>query len=179
MVCQRCILVVQQELNALKIAYHKVTLGEIYLIEKLNENAYKALQQKLLHLGFEILDDKKSKLIERIKSILIEQVQNLEIDKNQNLSQLLSHKLHHDYTYLSNLFSEIEGITIEKYFIHQRVEKVKELIVYDEWNLSQIAYKMGYSSVAYLSNQFKKITGFSPSYFKQLKDKKRNPIDKV
>ncbi|KKX47548.1 AraC family transcriptional reguator [Sphingobacterium sp. IITKGP-BTPF85] len=130
-------------------------------------------------LGFEVIDDKKCRIIERIKNIIIELVHNRDSDIKTNLSDVLSNKLHHDYNYLSNLFSEVEGTTIEKYFIAQKIEKVKELLVYDELSLSEIAFRLNYSSVAYLSNQFKKVTGLTPSHFKQIKEDKRKPLDEV
>jgi YesN/AraC family two-component response regulator len=138
------------------------------------------LVEKLLEsLGFEIIDDKKSRIIEKIKNTIIDLVHHQDNDVKINLSDVLSDKLHHDYNYLSNLFSEVEGTTIEKYFIAQKVEKVKELLVYDELSLSEIANRLNYSSVAYLSNQFKKVTGLTPSHFKQIKEDKRKPLDKV
>jgi len=137
------------------------------------------LEKTLVELGFELIDDKKNRLIENIKKIIIELVQKQNSDLKTNLSDYLSNKLHHDYNYISNLFSEVEGTTIEKYFIAQKIEKVKELLVYDELSLSEIAYKLNYSSVAHLSNQFKKVTGLTPTYFKNIKEIKRKPLDEV
>ena len=137
------------------------------------------MDKALVLLGFELIDDKKSRIIEKIKNIIIELVHHQNNDAKTNLSDVLSSQLHHDYNYLSNLFSEIEGTTIEKYFIAQKIEKVKELLVYDELSLSEIAFRLNYSSVAYLSNQFKKVTGLTPSYYKQIRDDKRKPLDKV
>jgi YesN/AraC family two-component response regulator len=130
-------------------------------------------------LGFQVIDDKKSRMIEKIKNVIIDLVHHQDNDAKTNLSDVLSDALHHDYNYLSNLFSDIEGTTIEKYFIAQKVEKIKELLVYDELSLSEIADRMNYSSVAYLSNQFKKVTGLTPSHFKQIREDKRKPLDKV
>ncbi|MBL7868163.1 MAG: AraC family transcriptional regulator, partial [Flavobacterium lindanitolerans] len=132
-----------------------------------------------LDLGFEPIDSKKGRIIEKIKTVIINMVHHSDHDEKTNLSDLLSKALHHDYNYLSNLFSEVEGITIKKYFIAQKIEKVKELLVYDELSLSEIALRMNYSSVAYLSNQFKKVTGLTPSHFRQIREEKRKPLDKV
>ena len=137
------------------------------------------MEKALILLGFEVIDDRKSLIIEKIKNIIIDLVHHQDNDTKSNLSDVLSCKLHHDYNYLSNLFSEIEGTTIEKYFIAQKIEKVKELLVYNELSLSEIALRLNYSSVAYLSNQFKKVTGLTPSYFKQIREDKRKPLDKV
>src|SRR5690606_36069809 len=130
-------------------------------------------------LGFELIDDKRSRQIMQIKSAIIDLVHQRNNSIKINLSNYVSNKLNHDYTYLSNLFSEVEGTTIEKYFIAQKIEKVKELLVYDELSLSEISFQLNYSSVAYLSNQFKKVTGLTPSHFKQIRADKRKPLDKV
>jgi len=179
MVCNRCILVVQNELDKLGLKTKSVTLGEVVLMKELSPAAKEKLRQALEHLGFELIDDKKSRIIERIKAIIIALIRQQDSRLSQNLSDILSSELHHDYNYLSNLFSEVEGTTIEKYFIAQRIERVKELLVYDELSLSQIADQLNYSSVAYLSNQFKKVTGLTPGHFKLIKEEKRKPLDKV
>ncbi len=179
MVCNRCILVVRQELEKLHIDARAVTLGEVALSRELSKEQMQQLTGNLTSLGFELLDNSKQQLIEKIKNIIIKQVHHKEEDNNQNFSEILTKTLHKDYSYLSSLFSEVEGITIEKYIINQKVEKIKELIIYDELSLSEIAYTLGYSSVAHLSNQFKKVTGLTPSYFRQVGQKKRKPIDKV
>lgn len=179
MVCNRCIMVVQHELDKLGIAAKSVKLGEVSLTDELSVEQKDALKQALNPLGFELIDDKKSRTIEKIKNIIIDLVHHRDNDAKTNLSDVLSDRLNHDYNYLSNLFSEVEGTTIEKYFIAQKIEKVKELLVYDELSLSEIAYRLNYSSVAYLSNQFKKVTGLSPSHFKQIREDKRKPLDKV
>lgn len=179
MVCNRCILVVEQTLREMNYSFRSVSLGEIILEKGLSVNERESLQERLLNLGFVIIDDKKSRLIEEIKILVIELIYNKSNTVNQNLSSYISEKLNYDYAYLSNLFSEVEGITIEKYAILQRIERVKELLVYDELTLSEIAYKMGYSNVAYLSNQFKKITGLTPSYFKKVGLTKRKPLDQI
>ncbi|MFG4003159.1 helix-turn-helix domain-containing protein [Flavobacterium aquidurense] len=179
MVCNRCIMVVQDELEKLDLDFTNIRLGEVTLTKELNPDERNAVEAALIPLGFEVIDDKKSRIIEKIKNIIIDLVHHQDNDSKSNLSDLLSEKLNHDYNYLSNLFSEVEGTTIEKYFIAQKVEKVKELLVYDELSLSEIALRLNYSSVAYLSNQFKKVTGLTPSHFKQIREEKRKPLDKV
>lgn len=179
MVCNRCIMVVQNELDKLGLAVKNIKLGEIALASELTSNEKEVLEKALDPLGFQIIEDKKGRVIEKIKNIIIELVHHQNNDAKTNLSDVLSGKLHHDYNYLSNLFSEVEGITIEKYFIAQKIERVKELLVYDELSLSEIAFRLNYSSVAYLSNQFKKVTGLSPSHFKQIREDKRKPLDEV
>ena len=179
MVCNRCILVVQNELEKLGLDAKNIKLGEVILSKEITSLEKENLSKTLEPLGFEVIDDKKGRIIEKIKNIIIDLVHHQDSDVKTNLSDVLSDKLHHDYNYLSNLFSEVEGTTIEKYFIAQKVEKVKELLVYDELSLSEIANRLNYSSVAYLSNQFKKVTGLTPSHFKQIKEDKRKPLDKV
>jgi AraC-like DNA-binding protein len=179
MVCNRCIMVVQNEMDKNGIVVKNIKLGEVTLEKELSGEEKKVLDKALTQLGFEIIDDKKSRIIERIKNVIIDQVHYHDDDAKTNLSDVLISKLHHDYNYLSNLFSEVEGTTIEKYFIAQKIEKVKELLVYDELSLSEIAFRLNYSSVAYLSNQFKKVTGLTPSHFKQIKVDKRKPLDEV
>ncbi|WP_121967332.1 AraC family transcriptional regulator [Myroides sp. N17-2] len=179
MVCNRCIMVIENELSKLNIAIESIKLGEVTLEQELNPKDREALEAALIPLGFEVIDNKKSRLIEQIKNTIVELVHYQNNESKSNLSDLLSEKLNHDYNYLSNLFSEIEGTTIEKYFIAQKIEKIKELLVYDELSLSEIAIRLNYSSVAYLSNQFKKVTGLTPSYFKQIREDKRKSLDKV
>lgn len=179
MVCNRCILVVQNELDKLGIEATNIKLGEITLKKDLTTKEREELENVLDPLGFQVIYDKKSRMIEKIKNVIIDLVHHQDNDAKTNLSDVLSDALHHDYNYLSNLFSDIEGTTIEKYFIAQKVEKIKELLVYDELSLSEIADRMNYSSVAYLSNQFKKVTGLTPSHFKQIREDKRKPLDKV
>ncbi|MGJ1193889.1 helix-turn-helix domain-containing protein [Epilithonimonas bovis] len=179
MVCDRCIMVVQNELEKLGLDAKNIKLGEVILSKEIKSLEKENLSKTLEPLGFEVIDDKKGRIIEKIKNIIIDLVHHQDSDVKTNLSDVLSDKLHHDYNYLSNLFSEVEGTTIEKYFIAQKVEKVKELLVYDELSLSEIANRLNYSSVAYLSNQFKKVTGLTPSHFKQIKEDKRKPLDKV
>jgi len=179
MVCNRCIMVVQNELDKLGFDVMNIKLGEVMLAKEPTPEEKSNLDKVLVSLGFEIIVDKKSRIIEQIKNIIIDLVHHQDNDIKTNLSDVLSSKLHHDYNYLSNLFSEVEGTTIEKYFIAQKIEKVKELLVYDELSLSEIAFRLNYSSVAYLSNQFKKVTGLTPSHFKQIKVDKRKPLDSL
>ena len=179
MVCDRCIMAVEHEIETLGLHIERIELGEVQLKETLTRPDKEKLDQVLTRLGFELIDNKKSRIIEKIKNVIRDLTRKEHSPAKLNLSVLLSDALHYDYNYLSNLFSEVEGITIEKYWIAQRIEKVKELLVYDELSLSEIAYALNYSSVAYLSNQFKKVTGLSPSHFKQIGDKKRKPLDQV
>lgn len=179
MVCNRCIMVVKSELDKLGIEPNDVQLGEVTLEKELTIQEKEKFNQTLVSLGFEMIDDKKSRLIEQIKNTIIGLVHHQDNETKTNLSDVLSGKLFHDYNYLSNLFSEVEGTTIEKYFIAQKIEKVKELLVYDELSLSEIAFRLNYSSVAYLSNQFKKVTGLSPSHFKKIREDRRKPLDEV
>lgn len=179
MVCNRCIMVVKAELDKLGLHAMSVGLGEVILNDELVEEERKQLEAVLIPLGFELINNKKIRIIEKIKNIIIELVHHKDNDTKTNLSELLSTRLNHDYNYLSNLFSEVESTSIEKYFIAQKIEKVKELLVYDELSLSQIAFRLNYSSVAYLSNQFKKVTGLTPSQFKQIRAEKRKPLDEV
>ncbi len=172
-------MVVQNELDKLGLEVKNIRLGEVTLEQEPTTEEKKKLEEALIPLGFQLIDDKKSRIIEKIKNAIIELVHHQDSEIKTNLSDVLSSKLHHDYNYLSNLFSEVEGTTIEKYFIAQKVEKVKELLVYDELSLSEIAFRLNYSSVAYLSNQFKKVTGLSPSHFKQIREDKRKSLDEV
>lgn len=179
MVCNRCIMVVQNEMDKLNLAVKNIKLGEVVFENELSEEQKTIIDKALSPLGFELIDDKKSRIIEKIKNTIIQLVHHQDNGLKNNLSEVLSNELHHDYNYLSNLFSEIEGTTIEKYFIAQKIERVKELLVYDQLSLSEIAFQLNYSSVAYLSNQFKKVTGLTPSYFKQIKENKRKPLDQL
>jgi len=172
-------MVVQNELDKLGIDVKNIKLGEVTIAEKLSPEEKENLEKALVPLGFEVIDEKKSRIIEKIKNIIIDLVHHQDNGLTTNLSDVLRSQLHHDYNYLSNLFSEVEGITIEKYFIAQKIEKVKELLVYDELSLSEIAFRLNYSSVAYLSNQFKKVTGLTPSHFRQIGKDRRKPLDKV
>ena len=166
MVCNRCIMVIQQELDLMKIPYKSVKLGEVELEAEMDVKIEKAFSKKIESLGFEMINDKKGQIIERIKTEIIAWVHHDSMDLKTNLSDYLSDTLQQDYSYLSHLFSDIEGITIEKYSIAQKIERVKELLVYDELSLKEIANLLNYSSTAYLSNQFKKITGLRPLWTK-------------
>ena len=179
MVCNRCITAVKNELEKLNADIKSIDLGEAEIEGNLSPQKLAELGIILKQLGFEIINDKKDRLIEQIKNEIVYVIHHSESILNTNLSFWLADKLHYDYTYLSNLFSEVEGTTIEKYFISQRIEKVKELLVYDELSLSEIAETMGYSSAAYLSSQFKKVTGFTPTHYKSVKENKRRKIDEL
>ncbi len=179
MVCNRCITAVKEELEKLKLQAGSIVLGEVQLIKEPSEKQLIQLKQNLAVIGLEVLDDSKKKLIEKIKNIVIDQVHYNAIDEPHNFSAILSKKLNKDYSYLSGLFSGVEGITIEKYIINQKIEKAKELIMYNEMNFSEIAYQLGYSSVAHLSAQFKKVTGLTPSHFKKAGGSNRKPLDKI
>ncbi len=179
MVCDRCIMAVAHVLKQGGLDVEGITLGEVVLKSELGEAARKELSKQLIELGFELIEDKKSQIIEKIKTLIIELVHYDHQGVKLNLSEVISGELHHDYSYLSNLFSAVEGITIEKYYIAQKIEKVKELLVYDELSLAEIADRMNYSSAAYLSNQFKKMTGLTPGHFKKIGQNRRKPLDKV
>lgn len=179
MVCSRCVMVVKQELVKQKLQPAIVSMGEVELQKSVSEKQLLQLDIGLKELGFEILDNQKQKQIETIKNLLIKKVQSGELEEHFSISAFLSKTLHKDYSYISRLFSEVEGITIEQYFILQKIEKVKEWLVYGEQNLSEISYSLGYSSVAYLSAQFKKVTGLTPSHFKKIGNSHRYPLDRV
>jgi YesN/AraC family two-component response regulator len=177
MVCIRCKMVVKDELTKLGLKYSSVELGEAELLESISSDQREQIKAALLKSGLELMDDKKSILIQKIKTIIVELVHYSEEPLAINLSVYLSEKLHYDYTYLANLFTEVHGTTIEKFFISHRVERVKELLVYNELTLAEIAYKVHYSSVAHLCTQFKKVTGLTPSHFKSLKNKRRSMLE--
>ena len=179
MVCIRCQMVVKAELKKLGLQYIDVKLGEANIIEDIDPEILSQLDIALKKSGLEIMDNKKSILVEKIKNAIVELVHYSEEQIKVNLSDHLSEKLQYDYTYLANLFSEVKGTTIEQYYLAHKIEKVKELIVYDDLTLTEISYRMHYSSVAHLSNQFKKITGLTPTHFKMLKDKRRNKLEDV
>lgn len=179
MVCGRCKMVVKSEFEKLGLHTVSVELGEVELQDPITESQKEVLLKNLQVLGFDFIDDKKSKTIEKIKNLIVDLVHHRNNDLKVNLSDYLVENLNQDYSTLSNLFSEVENTTIEKYFISQKIEKVKELLIYNELSLSEIADILNYSNVAHLSNQFKKITGFTPTYFKQLKDKKRIQIENL
>jgi AraC-like DNA-binding protein len=179
MVSTRCKMAVKEELKKLGLHFIVVELGEVEVMENLTTEQREKLKTGLLDAGLELMDDKRSVLIEKIKNIIVEMVHYSDEPIKVNFSDYLSDKLKHDYTYLANLFSEVQGSTIEHFIIDHKIERIKELIIYDELNITEIAWKMNYSSVAHLSNQFKKVTGLSPSHFKQLKVKRRNQIEDI
>jgi AraC-like DNA-binding protein len=179
MVSNHCKLAVKEELKKLGLHFIVVDLGEVEIMEDLSTDLRDQLKSGLLNAGFELMDDKRAVLIERIINVIIEMVHHTSDIIKTNFSDFLSEKLGLDYTYLSNMFSEVKGITIQQFIIIHKVERIKELLMYDELNLTEISYKLNYSSVAHLSNQFKKITGLSPSHFKKLKDKRRIPIEEL
>lgn len=180
MVCHRCKIVVRTELEKLNLHPVNIALGEVVIEEKeLKKEQQSNLSEALKAVGFELIDDRRSKLIEKIKTFVIDTVHYKDEQPKKNYSELLSQHLHHDYSHLSNLFSEVEGITIEQYIINQKIEKVKELLMYDELSLSQIALQLGYSSTAHLSAQFKKLTGFTASKFKEMGRQSRKSLDDV
>jgi AraC-like DNA-binding protein len=172
-------MVVKEELKNLGLHFIIVDMGVVDIMENILPKQHEQLRVALLKSGLELMDDKKAVLIEKIRNVIIEMVHYSEDLPKTNFSDYLSEKLKYDYTYLANLFSEVQGTTIEKFIISHKVERVKELIIYDELSLTEIAWKMHYSSVAHLSNQFKKITGLTPSHFKKLKNKRRQAIEDV
>lgn len=179
MVSSRCKMMVKEALKELGLHFIVVDLGVVDVMEELSGEQKVALQSLLFNAGLELMDDKKAMLIEKIKKVIIEMVHHaVELPKT-NFSDFISKKLDYDYTYLANLFSEVQGTTIEQYIISHKIERIKELIVYGEMNITEIANKMNYSSVAHLSSQFKKATGLTPSHFKQLKEKRRIPIEEL
>lgn len=179
MVCIRCKMLVKSELEKLGVQYTYVELGEAEVCETHSNDQMAHLSIFLKNNGLELMDDKKSILVEKIKTVIIELVHYTDDQIKVNLSDYLSEKLGYNYTYLANLFSEVKGTTIERFFLAHKVEKVKELLVYDELNLTEIAFKLHYSGVAHLSNQFKKMTGLTPSHFKNLKNKRRSTLGNV
>ena len=179
MVCKRCVMAVRQLFSELGYPPVSISLGEVDTATPLTETELKKLKEALVNYGFELIDDTKSQLIEKIKNIIVHLVHYSNEELKVNYSNYIEAHLNRDYAYLSALFSEVEGSTIEKYIIHQKIEKVKELLVYDELTLSEIAIKMGYSNVAYLSSQFKKVTGLTTSHFKQVRENKRKPLDEI
>jgi len=179
MVSNRCKMAVKEELRRLGLHFILVDLGEVEVMENVSAEQREQLKMGLHDSGLELMDDKRAVLIEKIKNAIIEMVHHSDEIIKINFSDFLSEKLCHDYTYLANLFSEVQGTTIEQFIISHKVERIKELIIYDELNITEIAWKMNYSSVAHLSNQFKKVTGLTPSHFKQLKVKRRSPIEDI
>jgi AraC-like DNA-binding protein len=179
MVSIRCKMLVKAELDKLNLHYTTVDLGEVNISGSITTEQREQLNIALKKSGLELMDDKKAMLIEKIKNVIIEMIHYTDDPPITKFSTFLSEKLNHDYTYLANLFSEVQGTTIEHFIISHKIERVKELLVYDELNLTEIAYKLHYSSVGHLSNQFKKITGLTPSHFKQMKDKRLNNLENL
>jgi len=179
MVSNRCKMAVKEALKSLGLHFIVVDLGEVEVMENLSSEQRGQLKIALLDSGLELMDDKRAVLIEKIKNAIVEMVHHTNELMKVNFSEFLSEKLDHDYTYLANLFSEVQGTTIEQFIISHKIERIKELIIYGELNITEIAWKMNYSSVAHLSNQFKKVTGLSPSHFKQMKEKRRSPIEDI
>lgn len=179
MVSLRCKMIVQEELKKLGLHYIIVDLGMVEILEDITAEQTELLKEKLLKSGLELLDNKKSILIEKIKNVITEMVHYSGELPKVNYSDFISGKLNYDYTYLSNIFSEVKGITIQQFIIIHKIERVKELLLYDELNLTEISYKLHYSSVSHLSKQFKKVTGLSPSFYKQLKQKRKGNLENM
>ena len=179
MVSLRCKMMVEEELKKIGLKYVVVDLGMAEVLEGITKELREKLKNNLLKSGLELLDDKKSILIEKIKNVITEMIHHSEELPKENYSDYISRQLGYDYTYLSNTFSEVKGITLQQFIIMHKIERVKELLLYDELNLTEISYKLNYSSVAHLSNQFKKITGLSPSFYKQLKQKRKGNLENL
>jgi AraC-like DNA-binding protein len=179
MVSTRCKMAVKEALKNLGLHFIVVDLGEVEIMEELTSQQRDQLKEMLLGSGLELMDDKRAVLIEKIQNVITEMIHHSDELPKTNYSDFISEKLNYDYTYLSNLFSEVKGTTIQQFIITHKIERAKELLCYDELNLTEISFKLHYSSVAHLSNQFKKVTGLSPSHYKQLKDKRRNPIEEI
>ena len=179
MVSLRCKMMVKEELTKLGIKHIIVELGKVDIMEDISEKQREELKGNLLRSGLELLDDKKSILIEKIKNVITELVHYTDELPKVNYSDYIAEKLGYDYTYLANIFSEVKGITIQQYIIVNKIERVKELLLYGELNLTEISYKLNYSSVAHLSNQFKKVTGLTPTFYKNLRQKKRTTLENM
>lgn len=179
MVSIRCKMIVKSELTKLGLHYSIVDLGEAVIKENISEKQRQLLNIALLKSGLQLMDDKKSILIEKIKNVIIEMVHYADEPPKTNFSHYISEKLLYDYTYLANLFSEVTGITLKHFIITHKIERVKELLLYDELNLTEISYLLNYSSVAHLSNQFKKVTGLTPTFFRHIKHKRLNTLDNI
>ena len=179
MVSNRCKMMVKEVLKELGLHFIVVELGVVEVMENLSTEQRERLKMSLFDAGLELMDDKRAMMIEKIKNVIVEMIHYSDELPKTNFSDFLGEKLNYDYTYLANLFSEVQGTTIEQFIIAHKIERVKELIIYGEMNITEIANKMNYSSVAHLSAQFKKVTGLTPSHFKQLKDKRRSPIEEI
>lgn len=179
MVSNRCKIAVKEDLKKLGLHFIVVDLGEVEIMENISDEQREQVKIALFRSGFELMDDNRAVLIEKIKNAIIEMVHHSNEQIKTNFSTYLSEKLGYNYTYLANLFSEVQGTTIEQFIISHKIERIKELIIYGELNITEIAWKMNYSSVAHLSNQFKKMTGLTPSHFKKMKEKRRSPIEEI
>lgn len=179
MVSLRCKMMVEEELKKLGIHYVRVDLGMVEIMQDITTEQREQLKKNLLNSGLELLDDKKSIIIEKIKNVITEMIHYSDEMPKVNYSDYISEKLGYDYTYLANTFSEVNGITIQQFIINHKIERVKELLLYNELNLTEIAYKLHYSSVAHLSNQFKKVTGLTPSFYKELKQKRKKNLENL
>lgn len=179
MVSLRCKMMVKEELKKLGVRYVTVDLGMVDILGEISSLQREKLKINLLKSGLELLDDRKSILIEKIKIVITEMIHYSDELPKVNYSDYISEKIGYDYTYLSNIFSEVKGITLQQFIIIHKIERVKELLLYDELNLTEIAYKLHYSSVAHLSNQFKKVTGLSPSFYKQLKQRRKDNLENM
>lgn len=179
MVSLRCKMIVKEALHNIGLQYIVLDLGLVEVLEDISNEQREQLKKNLLESGLELLDDKKSILIEKIKNVVVEMIHYSDELPKVNYSDYISEKLGYDYTYIANTFSEVKGITLQQFIIIHKIEKVKELLLYDELNLTEISYKLHYSSVAHLSNQFKKITGLSPSFYKKLKQKRKGNLENM
>ena len=179
MVSLRCKMVVKEQLEKMGLRFVAVDLGTVEILETITDGQREHLKKNLLKSGLELLDDKRSILIEKIKNVIVEMVHYSDEMPKVNYSHYISGKLNQDYAYLSNMFSEVKGITIQQFIIIHKIERVKELLLYDELSLTEIAHRLHYSSVAHLSNQFKKITGLSPSFYRELKQKRGDNLENV
>lgn len=179
MVSLRCKMLVKEELKKLNLHYILLDLGMVEIMEDIIPEKREILKKRLFESGLELLDDKKSILIEKIKNVITEMIHHRDDLPKNNYSDYISGKLKYDYTYLSNIFSEVKGVTIQQFIIYHKIERVKELLLYDELNLTEISYKLHYSSVSHLSKQFKKVTGLSPSYYRQLKEKRKGNLENI
>ena len=179
MVSLRCKMMVKEELKKLGLHHVIVDLGMVEILEDISLEQRAQLKINLMKSGLVLLDDKKSIIIEKIKNVIIEMIHYSEEIPKVNYSDYISEKLEYDYTYLANIFSEVKGITIQQFIINHKIERAKELLIYDELSLTEISYRLHYSSVSHLSNQFKKITGLTPTFYKQLKNKKKKNLEDV
>ncbi len=179
MVCSRCIMVVKSELEAFGFHPISVALGEVAISETITKDQKQEINKKLLAFGFELIDDKRSRIVEKVKTLIVDLVHSKNNSLQINLSDYLVDSINQDYSHISNLFSQVEGTTIEQYYILQKIERVKELLVYDELSLNEIAFQLKYSSASHLSKQFKKVTGLTVTHFRNLKNQKRNPLENL